>query len=191
MVGHETGVRGDEKGVNMSAILDQLKAAIRDVPDFPKEGIIFKDITPILADPALFRAAINVFVERHMAKGIEKIAAVDARGFIFGGAVARELGLGFVPIRKKGKLPYETIEETYDLEYGSATVAVHVDAFEKGEKVLLIDDLLATGGTAAAAAKLIEAAGGQVAEIDFLIELSFLSGREKLGGYNVFSAMTF
>ena len=171
--------------------IDRLKAAIRDVPDFPKEGIVFKDITPILANPDLLRDAINLFVDRHQGKGIQTVAAVDARGFIFGGAVARELKLGFVPIRKKGKLPYQTFEETYDLEYGSATVAVHVDAFEKGERVLLIDDLLATGGTAAAAAKLIETAGGQVAEIDFLIELAFLNGRAKLTGYDVFSAISF
>ncbi len=170
---------------------DRIKAAIRDVPDFPKPGIIFKDITPILADPELFKATIDVFVDRHKSSGIRKVAAIDARGFIFGGAVAEKLGVGFVPIRKKGKLPYETIEETYDLEYGSATVALHTDAFAADEKVLLLDDLLATGGTAAAAAKLIEKAGGKVAEIDFLIELAFLNGREKLDGYEVFSAIVF
>lgn len=171
--------------------IEQLKSAIRDIPDFPKAGIVFKDITPILADPELFRAAVDLFVDRHKGKGIQKLAAVDARGFIFGGAVARQLGVGFVPIRKKDKLPYKTFEETYDLEYGSATVAVHIDAFEKGEKVLLLDDLLATGGTAAAAAKLIETAGGTVMEIDFLIELTFLNGREKLAGFEIFSAISF
>ena len=170
---------------------DRIKAAIRDVPDFPKPGIIFKDITPILADPELFKATIDVFVDRHKSSGIRKVAAIDARGFIFGGAVAEKLGVGFVPIKKKGKLPYKTIEETYDLEYGSATVALHTDAFAADEKVLLLDDLLATGGTAAAAAKLIEKAGGKVAEIDFLIELAFLNGREKLDGYEVFSAIVF
>ena len=140
----------------MDSDIDKLKSAIRDVPDFPKPGIVFKDITPILADPELFSLALQIFVERHKGKDIDKVAAVDARGFIFGGAVADKLGIGFVPVRKAGKLPYRTHEETYDLEYGSATVAVHVDAFGNGEKVLLIDDLLATGGTAAAAAKVIE-----------------------------------
>ncbi|MFC1497495.1 adenine phosphoribosyltransferase [Verrucomicrobiota bacterium] len=171
--------------------IEILKAAIRDVPDFPKPGIIFKDITPILSDAKMFRAVIDLFVERHLGMGIKKIAAIDARGFLFGGAIADRLGIGLVPIRKKGKLPYKTFEESYELEYGSATVAVHQDAFEKDEKVLLIDDLLATGGTAAASAKLIEQAGGKVAEIDFLVELAFLKGREKLSGYEIFSAMEF
>ena len=171
--------------------IEALKAAIRDVPDFPKPGIIFKDITPILADPELLRSAIDLFAERHKDASIDKVAAIDARGFIFGAAVARQLGVGFVPIRKKGKLPYKTYEETYDLEYGSAAVAVHTDAFESGERVLLIDDLLATGGTAAAAIKLIETAGGQIAEVDFLVELSFLDGRAKLSNHPVFAAIVF
>ena len=118
--------------------IDRIKHAIRDVPDFPKKGIIFKDITPVLSDPELFRAAIDIFVERHKANGIAKVAAIDARGFIFGSALAYRLNAGFVPIRKKGKLPYKTHEVSYDLEYGSATIAVHIDAFKKGEKVLLI-----------------------------------------------------
>jgi adenine phosphoribosyltransferase len=170
---------------------DRIKAAIRDVRDFPKEGIVFKDIAPVLADPELFKMSIDVFVARHEGKGIGKIAGIDARGFIFGGAVADRLGIGFVPIRKKGKLPFKTLEATYDLEYGTATIAVHVDAFERGESVVIIDDLLATGGTAAAAAKLVENAGGRVASIDFLVELAFLNGREKLAGREVFSAITF
>jgi len=169
----------------------RIKAAIRDVPDFPKAGIIFKDITPVLSDPALFRETIDIFAGRHKGKGISKVAAIDARGFILGGAVADRLGIGFVPIRKKGKLPYKTFEANYDLEYGSATIAVHVDAFAKGEKVLLVDDLLATGGTAAAAVQLIESAGGAVVEIDFLIELAFLNGRKKLGKHPVFAAIVF
>jgi len=171
--------------------VEKLTTAIRDVPDFPKPGIIFKDITPILSDPDLFKASLEIFVDRHSGSGISKVAAIDARGFIFGGAVAEKLGVGFVPIRKKGKLPYETFEESYDLEYGSAAIEVHTDAFEEGEKVLLLDDLLATGGTAAAAAKLIERAGGKVVEVDFLIELAFLNGREKLSGYEVFSPIIF
>lgn len=170
---------------------ERLKAAIRDIPDFPKPGIIFKDITPILSDPALFRAAVDIFVDRHRAKGIDKIAAIDARGFLFGGAVADRLGAGLVPIRKKGKLPYRTYEQTYDLEYGTATLTLHQDAFQKGDRVVLLDDLLATGGTAAASAKLIEQTGGKVVEIDFLVELAFLNGREKLQGYEIFTAIVF
>ncbi len=171
--------------------IEEIKAAIRDVPDFPKEGIIFKDITPVLGDPELFAATVQIFVDRHSGSDIGRIAAIDARGFIFGGAIAKELGIGFVPVRKKGKLPYKSIEESYDLEYGSATLCVHEDAFAKGEKVVIIDDLLATGGTAAATVKLVEAAGGTVASIDFLVELAFLNGREKLEGYEVFAPVVF
>ena len=170
---------------------DTLKAAVRDVPDFPKPGILFKDITPILRDPELFRGAVGIIAERHAGGGIDKIAAVDARGFLFAGAVADRLGLGLVPIRKKGKLPYKTFEKTYDLEYGTATLAVHEDAFEQGERVVLIDDLLATGGTAHASAELIEQAGGTLVEVDFLIELTFLNGREQLKGYEVFAPVVF
>jgi len=169
----------------------RLKAAIRDVPDFPKPGILFKDITPVLKDPKLFRAAVDLFAKRHRDKGIRKIAVIDARGFLFGSALAYKLKAGVVPIRKKGKLPYQTYEESYDLEYGSATLTVHVDAFEPGEPVLLIDDLLATGGTAAASARLIERAGGKIVEIDFLVELGFLNGRAKLGTHPVFAAIKY
>lgn len=169
--------------------VDQLKAAIRDIPDFPQKGILFKDITPILLDPDLFTAAIDVLSERHQGKKIDAVAAIDARGFIFGGAVAQRLKVGFIPIRKKGKLPYKTIEESYDLEYGSATLSMHVDAIKKGDAVLLVDDLLATGGTASASAKLIEKLGGQIIEIEFLIELNALNGRAKLAGYPVFAAI--
>jgi len=171
--------------------VSRIRAAIRDIPDFPKPGIIFKDITPVLSDPGLFREAVDILSEQHTDKGIDKIAAIDARGFLFAGAVCDRLGTGLVPIRKKGKLPYKTYEETYDLEYGSATLAIHRDAFRKGDKVVLIDDLLATGGTAAASARLIEQAGGEVAEIDFLVELAFLKGREKLSGYRIFAAVIF
>lgn len=175
----------------MTTINDRLRAAVRDVPDFPKPGILFKDITPILRDPKLFHAVIQLLAGRHKGKGIGKVAVIDARGFLFGSALAYVLGAGVVPIRKKGKLPYRTIEESYDLEYGSATLSVHIDAFDPGEQVLLVDDLLATGGTARASARLIERAGGKVAEIDFLIELAFLKGRKKIGAYKTFSAITF
>jgi adenine phosphoribosyltransferase len=170
---------------------DKIKAAVRDVPDFPKPGILFKDITPILADPKLFRAAVGLFEERHRGKGIGKIAVIDARGFLFGAALADRLNVGLAPIRKKGKLPYKTYEESYDLEYGTATLTIHQDAFPKRERVVLIDDLLATGGTAAASARLIERAGGTVAEIDFVVELAFLNGRAKLAGYDVFAPVVF
>ena len=169
----------------------RLKAAVRDIPDFPKPGIIFKDITPVLKDPKLFHAAVDLLAKRHRGKGIRKIAVIDARGFLFGAALAYKLKAGVVPIRKKGKLPYETYEESYDLEYGSATLAIHVDAFSPGEPVVLVDDLLATGGTALASAKLIERAGGKVEEIDFLVELGFLHGREKLSGYNLYAPIVY
>lgn len=168
----------------------RLIAAIRDVPDFPKPGILFKDITPILADPALFREAVALFVTRHQGHGIDKVAAIESRGFMFGAAAACQLGVGFVPIRKTGKLPFKTYDERFALEYGTASISIHVDAFRPGERVLLIDDLLATGGTAAAAAKLIAGAGGKIAEIDFLIELQFLNGREKLVPHPVFAAIS-
>ena len=158
----------------------RLARAIRDVPDFPKPGIIFKDITPILADGALFRLAIDAFVEACVGKQIDKIVGIDARGFLFGAAVAYELGVGFVPVRKKGKLPFKTEAASYTLEYGEATVEMHVDAIAPGERVVMIDDLLATGGTSAAAAKLVKKMGGELLEALFLIELEFLSGRKNL-----------
>ena len=171
--------------------VDKLRAAIRDVPDFPKKGILFKDITPVIDDPALFRLAVDILADRHKDSRIAKVCAVEARGFIFAAAVAYKLGAGMVPIRKKGKLPYKTIEASYDLEYGSATLQMHVDALKKGERVLLIDDLLATGGTAAATAQMIEKLGGAIVEIEFLIELAFLKGREKLSKYKIFSPISF
>jgi adenine phosphoribosyltransferase len=158
----------------------QLRAAIRDIPDFPKPGILFRDITPVLKEPALFRLAIAEFVRGARECGAAKIAGIDARGFLFGATVAHELGLGFVPIRKKGKLPFRSVGEAYDLEYGSAEIEVHIDAFEPGEKVALIDDLLATGGTAGAAIRLIRRTGAEPVIAQFLIELSELGGRSAL-----------
>jgi adenine phosphoribosyltransferase len=160
--------------------LARLRSAIRDVPDFPKRGIVFKDITPILADPALFKIAIDGFVDATRSLRVDKVVGIDARGFLFGAAVAYELGLGFVPVRKKGKLPYQCDSAAYQLEYGEAVVEMHVDALRPGERVVLIDDLLATGGTAAAALKLIAKMGADMAEAQFLIELSFLKGRRNL-----------
>jgi len=171
--------------------IGRIKTAIRDIPDFPKPGIIFKDITPILKDAELFRMATDHFERRVRDNGVGKIAAIDARGFFFAAAVAERVGIGLVPIRKKGKLPYKTYEETCELEYGLATLSIHQDAFEQGERVVLIDDLLATGGTALASAKLIKRAGGELAEIDFLIELAFLKGRQKLSSYKVSAPIVF
>lgn len=164
----------------VSDSIDRLRAAIRDVPNFPKHGIIFKDITPILVDPQLFRESIDVFLERCRGMEVDKVVGIDARGFLFGAPVAYALGVGFVPIRKKGKLPFKTASAAYSLEYGDAEMEMHVDSIERGERIVLIDDLLATGGTSAAAAALIQKAGGELLEAQFLIELEFLHGREKL-----------
>jgi adenine phosphoribosyltransferase len=163
-----------------SSIVEKLRAGVRDVPDFPKKGIIFKDITPILSDHKLFRASIDLFLERCRGKKIDKVVGIDARGFLFGSTVAYELGVGFVPIRKRGKLPFKTEIAKYSLEYGEAEMEMHIDAMGSGESVVLVDDLLATGGTSAAAAKLIQKVGGKLLEAQFLIELEFLKGREKL-----------
>ena len=163
-----------------SDTIDKLRAAVRDVPDFPKKGIVFKDITPILNNSALFKASIDVFLERCRGKKIDKIVGIDARGFLFGSVVAYELGVGFVPLRKKGRLPYKTESAKYSLEYGEAEMELHIDAITRGEQVVLIDDLLATGGTSASAATLIAKVGGKLLEAQFLIELEFLRGREKL-----------
>ncbi len=155
-----------------------LRKLIRDVPDYPQPGVVFKDITPLLADPAGFAATIEALAADHDA--IDKVAGIEARGFILAAPVACRLGVGFVPVRKKGKLPGPTYSETYELEYGTATVEVHVDAFRPGERVLMIDDVLATGGTAAATAQLIRRSGAEVVSLDVLIELGFLGGRARL-----------
>ena len=161
-------------------LVGKLRAAVRDVPDFPKKGIVFKDITPVLNDPVLFRASIDLFLERCRGREIDKIVGIDARGFVFGSAVAYELGVGFVPIRKRGKLPYQTEVARYSLEYGEAEMEMHVDAIRASEQVVLVDDLLATGGTSVAAAVLIHKAGGHLLEAQFLIELESLHGRNRL-----------
>ncbi len=168
-----------------------LRAAVRDIPDFPKPGILFKDITPILHDPRLFRGAVRLLAARLKSKPVTKIVAVESRGFLFGAALAYQLGLGLVPVRKKGKLPYQTIEHSYDLEYGSATLEIHADALTKKDRVVIIDDLLATGGTAAATAALVCRLGAKVVEVDFLIELAFLKGRRALKGLRVYAPIVF
>ena len=169
----------------------EIEATIRNVPDFPKAGIQFKDITPLLADPRLFAGTIDLLIDRHKPGSVDAIVGIDARGFIFAAAAAIKLGAGFVPVRKKGKLPFKTHEQDYALEYGSATVAMHVDALKPGARVLLIDDLLATGGTAAAAAALVKKLDAKIVEISFLIELKFLNGREKLKDYPIRSLVVY
>jgi len=168
-----------------------IERAIRNVPDFPKPGIQFKDITPVLADPKLFSGCIDLLTDGFKSGQVDAVVGIDARGFIFAAAAAIRLGAGFVPVRKKGKLPFTTHEEEYDLEYGTATIAMHIDALKPGSRVLLIDDLLATGGTAAAAVSLVEKLGANILEISFLIELKFLNGRDRLKGKKIRSIVTY
>lgn len=167
-----------------------LKSLIRTIPDFPKKGILFRDITPILQNGKAFKEVIMTF-EKETPKNVKKVVAIESRGFIFGAALSYLLGVGFVPIRKSGKLPWKKVKMDYDLEYGVDTIEIHKDGIKKGERVVLVDDLLATGGTALASCKLIEKCGGIVEKILFLIELTDLNGREKLKGYNVFSIIKF
>lgn len=175
----------------MAAKRNMLAKYIRNIADWPKKGILFRDITPLLADKKAFSIAVNKLCKAFNNQRFDYIAAVEARGFIFGATVAQKLGKGFIPIRKKGKLPYKTESITYDLEYGKSTIEIHRDAIKKGAKVLIVDDLLATGGTMAAACKLIERIGGEIIGIAFLVELSELAGREKLGKYNIKAIITY
>ena len=161
--------------------IEELKAAIRDIHDFPKEGVIFKDITPLLLRPDTFRLAISALIEAAGEQKVDKIVGIDARGFIFGAVVAHEMGVGFIPVRKIGKLPHDTESVSYALEYGEAEIEIHRDAILPDENVLIVDDLLATGGTAAAAIQLVKRLGGNLLGASFLIELTFLNGREILG----------
>lgn len=170
---------------------NRLKSIIRDVPDFPKEGIIFKDITPLLSDPEAFRYVTDLFYIRFKDKNIHKILAIESRGFIFASPLAYMLNCGLNIYRKPGKLPYKTFSHTYELEYGTDSIEIHQDAVKEGENVLIIDDLLATGGTARAAAHLAEQMGGNIISIAFVIELAFLKGRDKLQGYDLFTILTF
>ncbi|HPQ80749.1 MAG TPA: adenine phosphoribosyltransferase [bacterium] len=168
-----------------------LKGHIRDVPDFPKPGIIFKDITPLLQSHQAFSQIIESFVERYSSMKIDAVVGIESRGFLFGAPLAHQLGAALVPVRKKGKLPYKTVDMSYDLEYGSATIEMHTDAIKSGQKVVVVDDLLATGGTAGAACRLIEGQGGEVVECAFVVELSFLNGRERISGSPVYSLVSY
>jgi len=172
--------------------MDVIKKAIRDVPDWPHEGILFKDITPVLNDGALLdRALALMWPSLNEETDIDKIVGIESRGFIFGTPMADRRKVGFVPVRKPGKLPYDTYSETYELEYGQDALEIHTDAIQKGEKVLIVDDLLATGGSAEAVCKLVESLGGQIVGVSVLVELSFLKGREKLPDYRVESVIQF
>ena len=168
---------------------NQLKKLIREVPDFPKKGILFYDITTLLKDKAGFATLIDLFSENYIGKQVDLVLGMEARGFIFGPALAYRLNAGFVPVRKPGKLPAETAKVSYDLEYGSNCLEIHKDAIQKGQRVLIVDDLLATGGTAVATTQLVRELGGIVAGLGFVVELDFLRGREKLSGYDVFSLL--
>lgn len=167
-----------------------IQERIRDVDDYPKPGVIFKDITPLLADHVAFAGVVDAIVNHHGRGTIDKIVGIEARGFIIAAPVAYHFGAGFVPVRKKGKLPSRTREETYDLEYGTETIEIHLDALEPGDRVLIVDDVLATGGTARAAAELVRRSGAEVAGLSVLLELSFLDGRDKLGNLDVHSLVT-
>lgn len=171
--------------------IKEIAGLIRDVPDFPKPGILFKDITTLISNAEGFRAVMDLLIERYRDKGIDKIVGIESRGFVFAGPLAYELGCGVQLMRKPGKLPYDKISASYELEYGTATLELHVDAIKPGEKVLIIDDLLATGGTIDAAASLIEKLDGELIECAFVIELDFLNGREKIGDRPVFSLIHF
>lgn len=171
--------------------MEDLKRYIREVPDFPKPGILFYDITTLLKDPLALRMTVDRFAWIFARKQIDKVIGIESRGFMFGPTVAYDLNAGFVPVRKPGKLPAQTIRQSYDLEYGSDSIEMHADAIEKGDRVLIVDDLIATGGTALAAARLVESAGGTVAGFGFIVELTFLPGRQKLSGYEVESLIQY
>ena len=174
--------------VNLS---DDLRDFIRNVPDFPKKGIVFRDITTLLKDKSAFKKTIDIMYDKYKTTHIDKMVSVESRGFIFGSVLAYKLGAGFIPVRKPKKLPAQTIREEYKLEYGIDALEIHLDAIQKGERVLIVDDLLATGGTVQATCKLVEKLGGEIIGITFLIELSFLNGREKLKNYDVFSIISY
>ncbi|MDF1588288.1 MAG: adenine phosphoribosyltransferase [Gammaproteobacteria bacterium] len=171
--------------------MDKLKTKIRDIPDYPKQGIIFKDITPLVQDPAMLRLAVEKLTEPYIDSNITAVAGMEARGFIFGSLVAWQLNVGFIPLRKPGKLPYDVQSVDYNLEYGTASLQAHIDAVKPGDRILLIDDLLATGGTAEASCELVQRLGGEVVACAFVIELLALNGRDKLVNYPIHSLITY
>jgi adenine phosphoribosyltransferase len=177
--------------MDIQAHVDALKAAIRDVPDFPKKGIVFKDITTLLKDPALFRRTIDLLAVLCGDRPVDKVVAIESRGFILGGVLASRLGAGFVPVRKPGKLPAKTLRASYALEYGTDTLEIHEDALGRDERVLIVDDVIATGGTARAVGELVDRLGAKVVAYAFLVELTFLNGREKLAGREILSLIRY
>ena len=170
---------------------DYIKSKVRSIPDWPIKGVIFRDITTLLLDPPAFKKICTIFYDRYVNAKIDKIVGIDARGFLFGSVLAYKLDIGMIPIRKNGKLPYNTISESYTLEYGEEVIEIHEDAIQKGERVVIVDDLMATGGTISAAANLVEKLGGEIIECSFVLELPDLNGREKIGSRKVFSIVKF
>ncbi|MGD8290128.1 MAG: adenine phosphoribosyltransferase [Desulfobacterales bacterium] len=170
---------------------DYIKGKVRSIPDWPIKGVIFRDITTLLLDPLAFKKICTIFYDRYVNEKIDKIVGIDARGFLFGSVLAYNMQIGMVPIRKSGKLPYKTISESYTLEYGEEVIEIHEDAIQKGERIVIIDDLMATGGTISAAANLVEKLGGEIVECAFVVELPDLNGRQKLGHRSVFSIVEF
>lgn len=191
LFGRRRGDRAGRSRIPPVNDLERLRAHIRDIPDFPKPGIVFKDITPLLADPVAFSTVIDVIVVHYGRGNVDKVVGIEARGFIMAAPVAYHFGAGFVPVRKAGKLPWETESAEYDLEYGTETLEIHKDAFRPGERVLIVDDVLATGGTARATADLVERLGGKVVGIACVIELSFLEGRKSIEGYDFTSLLSY
>ena len=176
---------------NYTQSCEYIKSKVRSIPNWPIKGVIFRDITTLLQDPKAFKEICQIFFNRYVNEKVDKIVGIDARGFLFGSVLAVELGIGFVPIRKKGKLPYKTISESYTLEYGEETIEIHEDAIDRGDRIVIIDDLMATGGTIAASAALVEKLGGDILECAFVIELPDLKGREKMGDRNLFAILEF
>jgi adenine phosphoribosyltransferase len=182
---------GSVENFDYTKSCEYIKNKVRSIPNWPIKGVIFRDITTLLQDPKAFKEICQIFFNRYVNEKVDKIVGIDARGFLFGSVLAVELGIGFVPIRKKGKLPYKTISESYTLEYGEETIEIHEDAIDRGDRIVIIDDLMATGGTIAASAALVEKLGGDILECAFVIELPDLKGREKMGDRNLFAILEF
>ncbi len=182
---------GSVENFDYTKSCEYIKSKVRSIPNWPIKGVIFRDITTLLQDPKAFKEICQIFYNRYVNEKVDKIVGIDARGFLFGSVLAVELGIGFVPIRKKGKLPYKTISESYTLEYGEETIEIHEDAIDRGDRIVIIDDLMATGGTIAASVALVEKLGGDILECAFVIELPDLKGREKMGDRNLFAILEF